>query len=316
MYRWTKPIPLQDNRNYSTISERVTNIRRVQQLPYPVAAGMFDEVCSWLESLGIQYHNTRVHKYKSLLTDLAISEVRKDYSFFEEKYGLVNGINAAHEAMELIRIYEGLRYEKDPKFIERLTKILQGHELFPLDKSSGRDFSLELGIAASFVAQGNQIDFSHVADLSLVFDGTPMFVECKRLKSESKIKANIKDGLKQLTKRYETLENPSKARGILVLSIGAVVNPNLILYEASDSGQLGRKVKTTVREFIATYKQYWERETTDKRSIAVIIIFDTPARMDKTLTTCRELDVRLLPDRMHSDAALFHKIAPLFGPPF
>ncbi|MNM65002.1 hypothetical protein D3C81_764220 [compost metagenome] len=316
MYRWKYPIPPQGCPAYTLITQRATNVRRVQRLPYAEARATFDDVCNWLTDLGIQYHNTRLHKYKTLLIDLANAEARGDYAHFENKSGTARGINGAFEAQELIRIHEGLRHEKHPQLVERLRRILQGHELFASDKSSGRDLSLELSVAARFAKHGHVIDFGHIADLSVMFHDTSVFVECKRLKSKNKVKVRIKDGLDQLHQRYRVYEPQGEARGLLVLSIGALFNGDLTLFEGSDARQLGRKVTGAVRDFVSKYRRYWEHVATDKRTIGVIIIFDTPAHTGGTLSTCQELDIHFQIDITQEDSALLHRIAPLFAPDF
>lgn len=156
---------------------------------YVDASSRIDQACLWLETLGIEYSRTRVGKYRALFEELAKSQLANSLHDFYEHYSFEEWVNAAHEVAELARIYEGLSQQNDPRLVARLRDALKGQELYVLDSEdrSGRDFSLELSIAAKFARAGYSVDFGHDADLKLVIEGREFYVECKRLKSESKI---------------------------------------------------------------------------------------------------------------------------------
>lgn len=262
--------------------------------PYIDASAQLNNACDWLESLGIEYSRTRVGRYKALFSALAKHQLAGSLNAFYDEYTFETLVNAAHEVAELVRMYEGLSSQNNPNLVTRLRKALKGHELHVLDSKdrSGRDFSLELAMAAKFARCGYAIDFGHDADLKVEIAGVPLYVECKRLKSTQKIKLRIKDGLHQLHRRYAKSRLPVMAQGLLVLSIGKTVNSNLGLLEADDPKSLGDKAFAHNRAFINKYKPYWQMKV-DPRTLGVAVVLDTPGilKPTKQLITCHEVTI-------------------------
>ncbi len=261
---------------------------------YVNASAQLDSACAWLESLGIEYSRTRVGKYKALFSTLAKHQRAGNLDAFYEEYTFEAWANAAYEVAELVRMYEGLGNQCNSSLVTRLRDALKGHELYVLDAQnrSGRDFSLELVIAAKFARSGYSIDFGHDADIKANLAGFTFYVECKRLKSPRKVQERIKDGLSQLHRRYVKSELPEKARGLLVLSIGKTINPSLGLLEADSPESLGEKAFEYNQAFIEQYRSYWQTKI-DKRTLGVAVVHDALGviKPNNQLTTCHEITV-------------------------
>lgn len=259
---------------------------------YIDASAKLDKACEWLEGLGINYSPTRIGRYKNLFSVLAKHQYSNNLDRFYEEYTFPEWVNAAHESAELVRIYEGLNGHADQSLISRIRDSLKGHELFVFDNNdrSGRDFSFELSVASKFASRGLFVDFGHDADLRVTYDWGVLFVECKRPKSATKVQRRIKDGLRQLHKRYVKSDMPSKARGILALSVGKLLNNELGLLEATDSKELSDIAFAHNAAFIEKHKKIWQ-ENVDKRTLGVTIILDTPGVLkdSQQLTTCHEV---------------------------
>ncbi|MGZ8946790.1 MAG: hypothetical protein ACXW1W_15370 [Methylococcaceae bacterium] len=259
---------------------------------YVDASTQLDKACEWLKSLGVIYSVTRVGRYKTLFSSLAKYQLANDLDGFFEEYKFEDWVNAAHEVAELVRMYEGLNGQTDPSLVIRLQDSLKGHELFVLDNKdrSGRDFSLELSIAAKFAHRGYEINFGHEADLEVQIAEHTFYVECKRLKSAHQVKKRIKDGLSQLHKRYVKSSEPATARGLLVLSIGKTINSKLGLLEGIDPESLSNKAFAYNAVFIERYRSYWQ-ENVDRRTLGVAVVLDTPGMLkpEKKLVTSHEV---------------------------
>ena len=148
------------------------------------ASQKLDQACDWIEALGIQYSPTRLGRYKALFSSLAKHQSSNSLDGFFEEYTRGALFNAAHEAAQVVRIYEGLVDQTDPQLVPRVREALRGHELFILDHEdrSGRDFTFELAIASKFARAGLPVNFGHRADLQTRYQEFEFFVECKRLK--------------------------------------------------------------------------------------------------------------------------------------
>jgi hypothetical protein len=259
---------------------------------YIAASARLDEACVWLASLGINYSPTRVGRYRKLFADLARHQLTDTLPTFYDKYSLASFINAAHEVAELVRMYEGLCQHRDTSLVSRLRNALRGHELFVMDDNdrSGRDFTLELSIAAKVAHAGLPVDFGHQADLRTHFAGYEFFVECKRLKSPKQVERRIKEGLAQLEQRYAATKQPTTARGILVLGTAKLVNSDLGVIEADDLQSLGEKAFAYNRAFIDTHSALWHAQI-GSRTLGVAVVLDVPGVVGATrkLVTCHEV---------------------------
>jgi len=277
-------------------------------MSFTAASLKIDQACHWISSWGLNYTNTRFHRYQRLFQELARAESHQDFWDILDKYEFHIITNAINEANEFLRIYEGLKHETHPQLKFRLKRILQGHELFAKDISGARDFSLELDVIARFAKDGFPIDHSHIADLATDVNGIPVFAECKRLRSHNKVAANIKEGLDQLTKRYDSHRTPASARGLLVLSIAALLNPSLEPSKGVDSARLQRDLERLHRDFVEQHKHHWEGRLCDPRTIAVVLIYNVPAIVNRRLTTCHQLDIRHRHNLAHADVLLAKQI--------
>jgi hypothetical protein len=244
------------------------------------ASKELDDICAWLRDIGIGYSSNRIGKYKELFSVLAEAQLSNNLDAYSKKYTTMDFINAIVEREQLARIYNGLGGLGEPKLIDRLKKASRGHALFVMDSNdrSGRDFSLELDVAAKFARNGYDLDFGHDADVKASRDGLCVFVECKRLKSENNIRENIKKGLKQLKNRYKTADSPADCRGLLALSIGKVVNPDFGFLLGLDVADISAQCKRHADAFLSKYSRYWLYEGIDHRSVGVAMLMDAPGK--------------------------------------
>lgn len=261
---------------------------------YVEASVRLDSACTWLQSIGVNYSPTRLGRYRKLFETFAKHQQSNTLNAFADGANFEDWANAVHEVAKITRIFEGLNTQDNKNLVERLKKALKGHEMYALDDNdhSGRDFGLELSVAAKFVQSGYSVDFGHDADVAVDIENFKFYVECKRLKSELQIEKRITEGLKQLVTRYKGSPTPSLSRGILVLSIGKIVNSNLGLLVAENSRALADAAFRYNVAFIEQYKSCWQLNV-DQRTLGVAIILDAPGEIkaEKKLVTCHEITV-------------------------
>jgi hypothetical protein len=261
---------------------------------YASAFQQLDKACEWLKEIGINYSPTRIGRYRRIFADLARFQGKDTILDFFKEYDLDDFKNAAHETVELVRIYEGLHLSSDTALTNRLRTALRGHEMYILDNDnrSGRDFMFELSVAAKFARNGYTIDFGTNADVDVVIDGIPFFVECKRLKSGSSIPKRIKEGLEQLRKRYDASTEPGVARGILALSIGKILNPKLGMIEGTDPKTVSAIASRHNDAFVKKHQRQWQSDQ-DKRTLGALVILDTPGKLipENKIVTIHEVAI-------------------------
>lgn len=282
------------------------------------ASSKFDDVCNWLSDIGIDYSRGRVKKYKWILSELAKYQQENKLGAYTEITDFQSIVNTFHETEELFRIYDGLSNIDCKDLKQRIKNSIKGSELYVMDNSdrSGRDFSFELTIAAKFAQRGFIIEFGDDADIKVVVDGNPFFVECKRLKSKKKIKKRIKAGLNQLSFRYNSSSHPAAARGLLALSVGKVINPKLGYMKCNTDQEAGDICSTYIERFLLEYDPIIQSHN-DKRTLGVLVQFDSLAQIkdkDNLLTTCHEIGIiNRVPEGSNEHRYFLHVCNRVFG---
>ncbi|MEZ9627842.1 hypothetical protein [Aliivibrio fischeri] len=183
---------------------------------------MYEEVCHWFDELGFSYTRHRYGVYKKHLESfLRMAEEKSFPKDKEELLTFKTGFDSAYiEVHEIIRIYNALRNIESSEFLEQIKKVTSGREIRQKEgDDQARDFLFELSVASRFIKAGYSVSLTSVCDVvvDLGKDGI-LFVECKRIKSHSKIATNVKKANKQLTKRIKAGKT-SKVRGLVAINI-------------------------------------------------------------------------------------------------
>ncbi|CAM3237022.1 hypothetical protein [Moritella viscosa] len=180
---------------------------------------IYEDVCTWFDSLGFSYVRTRYGTYKNVFSEFLriVNErdIPDDLADFKLKFD-----NAYLEVHEAIRIYNGLKEHDAPQFLEQLKKVMSGQE-FRAKKSDdqARDFLFELSVATRFINAGYKVDLKGVCDIVVDLNNyKTLFVECKRIKSSKKIGKNVKKANEQLKKRLKKTGQPN-AVGLVAINI-------------------------------------------------------------------------------------------------
>ncbi|NNA51218.1 hypothetical protein [Pseudomonas lactis] len=182
---------------------------------------LYAEACEWLNELGIAYSKNRYGVYKQHFEKF--TELENNYSklenedllSFKKKFD-----NAYLEVNQLIRIYDRLKEIDSGEFMEQIRKVASGQEFRAnSENDQARDFLFELSIASRFMKAGFSISLTGICDVvvDLVGDGK-LFVECKRIKSQTKIGANIKKASKQIHSRVKA-DASSKVYGLIAINV-------------------------------------------------------------------------------------------------
>lgn len=196
---------------------------------------LYAEACEWLNELGIAYSKNRYGLYKQhfekfkALANKSSALASEDLLGFKRKFD-----NSYLEANQLIRIYDNLKEVDSGEFIEQVRKVASGQEFRAnSENDQARDFLFELSIASRFIKAGYNTSLTGICDVvvDLLDDGT-LFVECKRIKSQAKIGANIKKASKQISLRMEH-EVSSKISGLIAINVTDLLPDSTILRPGS-----------------------------------------------------------------------------------
>ncbi len=186
--------------------------------------GHYELAISWLDSLGLPYSKTRFGGYRKAIYDFERRLTTDTEEEFQRTF--YQFLNAHSEIVEIIRIYNDLHKFNFSDYIDQLRKVTGGQGFRNGSaKDQSRDFAFELTMAARFVRGGFAITLNNQADVIAKREDTPkIYVECKRIKSGSKISKNISKANSQLKKRL-SLDLSNKSRGFVAINVNDVVNP-------------------------------------------------------------------------------------------
>lgn len=208
-----------------------------------------DSFADWLKTVGIDASKTRVGEYQRFISYLS-TKSRHDFS--EEDSSKM--VHTLREVEELLWIQKGLMSKKLNSGIDLLKKILGGAP-FAKDESlntPARDFQLELRIASYFIQTGFSVDMNEDADLEVIFPDGKLFVECKRLKSSSKVLKRAKIAAQQLNKRYKGTN--LQRYGLAVFDISNIIMPN----QGITSGPSINGVRDLVRAHLIDFSHKYD----------------------------------------------------------
>lgn len=177
-------------------------------------------------------------------------------------------VHTLKEVEELLWIQKGLMSEKLSSGIDLLKKILGGAAFAKDDSSnaSARDFQLELRIASYFIQAGFAVDMNEDADLEVDFQDGKLFVECKRLKSTTKVLKRAKIAAQQLKKRYKSTN--LQKYGLAVFDISKIIMPN----QGITSGPSVNGVRDLIRAHLVDFAYQYDvakHFLPDKKALSV-----------------------------------------------
>src|SRR6516225_6550555 len=173
------------------------------------------------QAAGFRVQGTRLDLYrKTFVTiDKFIAENRKQE--LQGKVGMATHVNEVHESGELLDACDEFPDLTQAGLRERLQKALCGPkelEKETPEKGEPRNFLFELVIAALLKRAGFSIDLARSEDVFSQLDGRPVFVECKRIHSSSRLDERIEHAALQIGKRCDEARS-SKARGIIAIDV-------------------------------------------------------------------------------------------------
>jgi hypothetical protein len=210
------------------------------------------------------------------------------------KRDFAHQVTALSEATEIMRIHKGLASLYSSGLRDKLQTVLSGKDgrPSPADFDPSRDTAFELLLASRCQGAGLRVEIGIGADLIIPLDGAEVFVECKRLKSPDNVRKRIKQGLKQLHRRYESATAPLAARGILALSITDLANPEHGLITGNSPEDVSEKVHRHVYGFILRQQFLWQH-TQDRRTIGAFVELFAPSIIENEnlFTTCHQFGV-------------------------
>lgn len=149
------------------------------------------EALTWLEQkLEIRTINTRINNYLKVL----------ESPQSQEEYLLTK-----KEVDEFLIIYRAFKNESKDNILTQVKFIVSGgdyrQDSNPIKSDPARDYLHELSIAARLRLAGIQVETNSICDVVANYDNKKIYIECKRVRSDSKLLSRIKEANKQIVQR-------------------------------------------------------------------------------------------------------------------
>ena len=151
----------------------------------------------WMENkLELKVASTRIAKYEKYLSDKHSITSADDY----KKFLLIR--KELDEFLNISRIFSP---SNDESLDKKIKNIISGNFFrFEAKKNKpdpSRDYLHELSVAAKLKKSGLSVDISGICDVVVKYLNKTLYIECKRVKSKSKLIKRIKEADKQIKKR-------------------------------------------------------------------------------------------------------------------
>ena len=269
----------------------------IMLLEFSTAYEKLKDILEWLEQHDIRTHESRISKYENSLRELRSLSDESDFRIKEREYR-----EAMHEYFELSYIYEAFKYSSPAGFASILRKITKGGARIGEEShknSLAKNFAFEASVGARIGISGIRVYFDTSGDVYFEFEGIPIYIQCKRLSSVSKIETRINQAFSQLVNDWSIHEanNKQRAYGIIAIDITKLINPQMesqiAIDHHFDKGQIVGIVDSYIRSNLREY--IFSRELKlENRLMGVILRYSSVSYLQKTQMLNCEQDYTFL----------------------
>jgi len=232
----------------------------------------------WIMGMGLNVENGRLASYLKIITLLV--NTYKTASEEELKNIYPDTVNAMYEIMAIISIHNALGsvpLNEISGIKSKFKKSITGPYKVASEthkSNSARNYLFELLVMARLHNPQREIyvDFMSVTDTGVKFLKKKYLIECKRLQSENKIEANIRDASKQLDKALKS-KIGSNHRGLISIDISKIFNPEFKLLIKENDKELLNHINLIMDKFIKEYSHIWQNilKTKNKKIVGVLV---------------------------------------------
>jgi hypothetical protein len=178
--------------------------------------------------------SSRLVKYQAELKKLV--QLDKDENVYTGVTENPNILAAFVEAGQIIQVADFLKTYLNENVLSdgNLIKLQAGMLNYAdsINDDPSRNTFFELLVASHLDKTGIKVDLSKKTDIIADFEDFKVFIECKRVSSETKYNDRIKEAIKQLERRFT--KGKTKEFGLVFISATSILNPKLNIRESSD----------------------------------------------------------------------------------
>lgn len=188
----------------------------------------FAACVDYLLQLGVTPNNVRIRRYDQFIRQVETDDVDIDP---------VTAVRLWREVHELIWVIDAFRKSDINPPVDLLLAAMKGKPLDEYESEPGRNLFLQLRAAVYFIWAQYSVTLDGECDIVATRGRRRIFVECKRLYSERKSKARVRECYKQLEKRLAGAGRSRHNLGLAWIDPSPAMQKNYFVYSAySEAG--------------------------------------------------------------------------------
>lgn len=222
----------------------------------------FRAVAEYVYSLGVNRSNVRIQAYQEFLEVISIGK--------DDSFDPIQATRLWREIHELTFVMTAFKDNDILPPIDLLRRSFDGKPLEEYEVESGRNFFLQLRAAIYFLRIGYRIELSNDCDVVAIRKRNRIFIECKRLYSESKARERVNICYRQLETRLASADRHYKNLGLAWVDPSPAMQKNYFVYTAYS--QAGARDAARM-DLVFFWKQWIAKayEGKEKRIFALIL---------------------------------------------
>lgn len=228
----------------------------------PQTCETFEQVANYLIKHGVKSSNVRIKSYREFLEKISID------NYVETKVGDASKLwREVHEILLVITTF--INHNIHPPS-ELLIKAFDGRPLDEYTHDAGRNFFLELRAAIYFLRAGYEVTLDEDCDIIAIRKKRRIFIECKRIYSEKKVRDRIQKCYAQLAKRLSTADKKFSNHAVAWIDPSPAMQKQHFLYTAYSERGVRNAAAADLMEFWKQWVSMHEHDC-DTRIFAMVM---------------------------------------------
>ncbi|MCH8497639.1 MAG: hypothetical protein LAT63_04140 [Marinobacter sp.] len=240
----------------------------------------YTSALDWMRNIGVNLGAGRTSNYQSIVSywtgsyrTASLEEGQRIFPSF------VSSMLEIHDFVSVYKAFKDVPVAKLGNIVAKLNKAVNGpinlEEETPVS-ATARNFLFEALVAARIhsPAQGASAILDAPSDTGVLFEGSKIWVECKRVTSEGKIEKNVRKASSQLEEIFKK-KTGSGHRGMVALDVSKILNPGDRIYVRENDAHLLQSVDRLMNDLIERFAPVWQKvyERRDRKVIGTIVRF-------------------------------------------
>lgn len=240
----------------------------------------YTSALEWMRKIGVNLGAGRTSNYQSIVSywtesyrTASLEEGKKIFPSF------VSSMLEIHDFVSVYKAFKEVPAAKLGSIVAKLNKAVSGlinlKEETPAS-ATARNFLFEALVAARLhaPARGASAILDAPSDTGVLFGGSKIWVECKRVTSEGKIEKNVRKASSQLEEVFKKKAG-SGHRGMVALDVSKILNPGDRIYVRENDAHLLQSVDRLMNDLIERFAPVWQRvyERRDRKVIGTVVRF-------------------------------------------